>query len=269
MGLKALIAGLVVTVGFGGIATAHEFWIDPHGYQVAEGDPIVADLRVGQDFQGSVYAYIPANFTRFELVQGDAVAPVEGRAGDRPALNMAAPGDGLAVVVHVTKDYLLTYSEREKFVNFVTHKDFAWALDQHAARGLPEVGFRERYSRHAKALIDVGTGAGQDRVVGLETEILALANPYTDDLSAGFPVQVFYQGQVRADVQVEVFDKAPNGDVTISQYRTDADGKALVPVMAGHSYLVDSVVMRPVDPMGDDLAVWESLWASVTFAVPQ
>ena len=263
-----LVAAALLALS-GGAGSAHEFWIDPLAYQVPPGGTLTADIRVGDKLQGAAFSYIPPNFRRFDVILGDKVLPVPGRAGDRPALNLPAPDEGLAVVVHVTRDYTLTYREREKFEAFIAHKDLGWVLAEHTGRGLPETGFQEQYSRHAKSLIAVGDGRGADTEVGLLTEIVALANPYTDPLDSGFPVRVLYQGAPRADVQVELFDRAPDGTIDITLHRTDADGTAVLPVAAGHSYLVDSVVMRPLEPTTDGGPVWESLWASLTFAVPQ
>lgn len=249
-------------------AISHEFWISPKTYTVDPQGQIVADIRVGQNFVGSAYSFIPPQFVRFDLVTGGEVIPVEGRIGDRPALNMTAPAEGLITVVHQTVDTFLTYTEADKFVSFVTEKGFDGVLEQHKALGLPETGFRERYSRFAKSLIAVGGGAGADGEVGLLTEIVALANPYTDDLSGGLPVRVLYQGAPRADVQVDVFAKAADGTVTMSKLRTDADGLAVVPVAPGIEYLVDAVVMRPLVARATNDPVWESLWASLTFMVP-
>jgi len=250
-------------------ASSHEFWISPESYSVPPGGQLVADIRVGQSFKGSAYPYIPQQFKRFDLVMGDKVVPVEGLTGDRPALGMMAPAEGLVTVVHQTGDSNLTYSDASKFETFVTHKDFAWALEANIERGIPETGFGERYSRYGKSLIAVGNGAGMDREVGMETEIVALANPYTDDLAEGMPVRVLYQGAPRADTQVEVFARAPDGTVTDSLHRTDADGVARIPVEAGVEYLIDSVVMRPLEQKVRTDPVWESLWASLTFKVPQ
>lgn len=251
------------------LASAHEFWIDPQAYQVAPGEQIVAGLRVGQNFQGSSYSYFPSNFTRFDIVTGQDVTPVTGRMGDIPALNMAAPGNGLAVIVHETTDNRLTYSNWQTFVDFVTHKAFPGVLETHQARGLPETGFAETYRRYAKALIAVGDGAGSDRRLGLETEIVAGANPYTDDMTAGMPVQVFYQDAPHADAQLEVFDRAPGGAVNVLALTLDAQGRAVVPVAPGHVYLLDAVVLRSTgndDPTKGP--VWHSLWAALTFALP-
>ena len=63
----------------------------------------------------------------------------------------------------------------------------------------------ETYRRYAKSLVAVGDGKGSDRDVGLDTEIIALANPYTDDVSGGLPVLVTLYGEPRKDAQVETY----------------------------------------------------------------
>lgn len=266
MRIAPLLTALVLSVAPVG---AHEFWISPQAYTIAPQDQLVADLRVGELFKGGAYAYLPSRFVRFDMVQDGRVMAVEGRVGDRPALANDAPGDGLVTVVHQTGNSLLTYREWEKFENFARHKDAEWALDGHRARGLPDTGFREVYSRYGKSLIAVGSGAGVDAQVGLLTEIVALANPYTDALEDGLPVRVLYQDAPRRDTQVEMFERAPDGSVSVSLHRTDGDGVAVLPVQPGHEYLVDAVVIRSVEPQGERDPVWESLWASLTFKVPE
>ncbi|WP_136440779.1 DUF4198 domain-containing protein [Pacificoceanicola onchidii] len=247
---------------------AHEFWIEPIRTEIAAGGRLEADIRVGTDLKGSTYSYIPRNFRRFETIL-DGTRAVPGRAGDQPALNMEAAGEGLAVIVHETRDYLLTYAKWEKFEAFCAEKDFEWALPRHLERGLPRTKFRERYVRYAKSLIGVGDAKGADTEAGLTVEIVAEKNPYTDDVSGGFPVQALYLGQPRKDVQITLFERAPDRTVVQNNYRTDGEGRAVLDVKAGHFYLVDHVVMRESEPMDEKDAVWESLWASLTFGVPQ
>lgn len=261
--------GALISVLLPIAATAHEFWIDPVDYAVPSGGDLVATLRVGENFAGAEQTYLERNFARFDMQCAGTLDPVPGRAGDRPALNVAAPRDGLCVIIHQTRDYTLTYREWQKFVNFVEHKDFEGILAEHAARGLPETGFVELYSRYAKSLIAVGDGAGEDTEVGLVTEIVAEANPYTDDVSGGFPIRVLYNGAPRADVQVELFARPPEGEVEVTVHRTDADGRVTLPVQPGYAYLADAVVLRSLEPKVEKDPVWESLWASLTFAVPE
>ena len=142
--------------------------------------------------------------------------------------------------------------------------------DAHLARALPESAFVEAYTRYVKSLIGVGNSAGDDRRLGLPIEIVALDNPYTADVSAGLRVQVFEDEAPRDYGQVELFDKAPDDTVTITLHRTDVNGVAILPVIAGHSYLVDAVMLREPapGPATESGAVWESLWASLTFGIP-
>ncbi len=251
-------------------AIGHEFWISPREYQVDSNEHIVADLRVGQNFKGGNFGYIPQNFVRFDLVAGEAILPVTGRIGDRPALNMPAPEEGLWVVVHETTDSLLTWGSWEEFVSFVDHKKLSNTLEMHEERGLSKEGVKERYRRFAKALVAVGAGDGRDQEMGLRTEIVARGNPYTEELPSGLPVTVLFEGAGRPKVQIEVFDRDPSGEVSVFTLMTDAKGDADIPVEPGHEYLLDSVVLLPLypdDPVTDP--VWESLWAALTFRVPE
>lgn len=249
-------------------SAAHEFWIDPLDFALSPGDTMAANLRVGQDFAGSDLSYMPRNFTRFDLVVGDTVTPIDGRIGDKPAVQMPVTDDGLGIILHETADSFLTYDDWDVFLRFTTHKDFAWAADRHLERGLPQTGFTEFYSRHVKSLIAIGDGAGQDREFGLRTEFVALANPYTDDLSAGLPVRLLLDGAPRVDVQVELWDRAPDGTVTNTRLRTDGAGETVLPVTPGHVYMADAVTMQEITPEAPRNAVWRSLWASLTFEIP-
>jgi Domain of unknown function (DUF4198) len=268
MGIPALLVSLALALS-AAPAKAHEFWLSPDDYAVAPEDVMQVRLRVGKSMQGPALPYLPQDVARFEVVQGNSIRPVEGRMGDNPALDMAAQTDGLAVVVHETGDTVLTYDDFALFQRFVAHKDFRTALADHQARGLPQTGFSETYRRHAKSLIAVGSGAGADRAMGLKIEIVAQANPYTDDLTGGLPLLVLLDGVPRADAQLELFQTAPDGTVTTTLHRTDAAGRVTVPVRPGMEYLADSVSLQALD--NDDAAagpVWHSDWASLTFRTP-
>ncbi|SFJ70311.1 DUF4198 domain-containing protein [Jannaschia pohangensis] len=248
---------------------AHEFWIEAEDYTAASGTTVSATFRNGQELSGAVLSYIPARSARFDMVVGQEVVPVSSRIGNNPAFQVAGLPDGLLTVIQETTAQTLVYSEWEKWVKFTEHKDFTFAQQAHIDRGLPQEGFKESYLRYAKALIAVGDGAGSDARRGLRAEIVAGANPYTDDLSGGLPVQVFFDDAPKANAQVEMFAKAPNGEVEVTLHRTDADGRVTLPVVAGHEYLLDSVTVLPVEPALEGDPVWQTHWAALTFAVPQ
>jgi len=95
-----------------------------------------------------------------------------------------------------------------------------------------------------------------------------------DDLPDRLPVQVLYREKPRIGAQVEIFERrsdAPDaGPARITTVLTNDDGIALIPVKAGHDYLLDNVILRAPAPALAEAkgAVWETLWAALTFAVP-
>lgn len=250
---------------------AHELWLDPIDFEIDLSEQIVADIKVGQNFSGSRQPYIPDNFVRFDIAHENAVVPVTGRLGDRPAAKTDALGNGLNILIYQSTVLDVFYTEWEKFVRFTEHKDFKGAPLRHIERGIPQdERFREVYSRFAKSLISVGDGSGSDRAFGLETEFVALENPYTDNMNDGLDVQVFYQDQPRPNAQIEVFERSnlEGVDVRVFTTRTNVQGIATIDVKAGHSYQLDAVVLREADPVIYDDAVWETLWANLTLAIP-
>lgn len=251
-------------------AVAHEFWIDPVRYVLSTGDRLQANFRVGENFKGATQSYINHRSRRLDVAVGGEIAPVDADMGDRPAVSLRASGDGLTAVVHATSNSTLTYNEFEKFESFVRHKDAEWTIAAHRQAGLPEAGFKEVYSRYAKTLVGVGSAAGADRAFGLLTELVALENPYTGDMQDGIDVLVLYEGAPRSEAQIEVFEQADDMSVRVSTVTTDAAGRATVPVRPGHTYMLDSVVLRrpSAELAATRDAVWESLWANLTFRVP-
>ncbi|PHP29065.1 DUF4198 domain-containing protein [Limimaricola cinnabarinus] len=249
---------------------AHEFWIEPLEWQIAADDMVRAELVNGDRFEGIRYAFLPQRFESFTLHANGAQRPVEGRLGARPALEMPAPAEGLLVAAYVSEPSVLTYDDRAVFDRFVDHKDLGAVAEDHAARGLPEVGFKEAFTRYSKALIGVGDAEGSDTRLGLATELVALDNPYTGALAEGLRVRLFMGDAPRAKAQVELFARDAEGAVELTLHRTDAEGVAVLPVEAGHDYLASAVVLRePSATLAEETgAVWESLWAALSFAVP-
>ena len=119
--MRAIAATLLLIAAPAG---AHEFWIQPTDYMPAPGEAIAADTRVGQEFVGSSYAYVPTRTTRFDVVGPDGTTPAGSRAGDKPAFAETVLPEGLNVIVHETGDMTLTYDEDGKIQSFAEHKGF-------------------------------------------------------------------------------------------------------------------------------------------------
>ena len=249
-------------------AHAHELWLDSRQFKPPEGEKVEIELRNGQNFKGINLSYFNNRVKQFFWVQNDERQDVKSRSGDVPAMSTTIEDAGLIIVVYESTPSTLTYNSWKKFTNFTSHKDFPDAQKSHTDRGLPKEGFKEKYHRYSKALVTRGHGKGSDRNFGLETEFVAQTNPYLDTSEAGFKAQLLYQQKPRENAQVEVFERDPEGSVVIYYLRTDTEGLVTLPIKAGFDYLLDAVVLREAAPETQDGAVWESLWAAMTFSVP-
>ena len=249
-------------------ALSHELWLDSKSFQIKSDEILEIDLRNGENFKGVNLSFFSNRIKQFFWVQNEKRADVISRMGDVPALRITMEHDGLVSVVYESTPSFLTYTDWEKFADFVTHKDLGDALEQHSANGWPKDRFKEVYHRYSKALIGVGEADGADQNFGLATEFVALENPYLDETPDTFLVKLLYDNSPRIGAQVEVFERNDNKDVRVFTKRTDEKGHVLIPVKGGHDYLIDSVVLREISINEQNAPIWESLWAALTFSVP-
>ncbi len=249
-------------------AFSHELWLDSKSFQIKSDEILEIDIRNGENFNGNTLAFFSNSVKQFFWSQGGKRADVTSRIGDVPAMRVQMDRDGLVSVVYESTPSFLTYTEWDKFVDFVTHKDLADALERHNGNGWPKDTFKEIYHRYSKALIGVGAANGADQNFGLTTEFVALENPYLDETPDTFLVQLFYANAPRADAQVKVYERNEKKEVRVFTMRTDNKGQAQIHVKGGHDYLIDGVVLREFKSNEENAPIWESLWAALTFSVP-
>ena len=251
-------------------AIGHELWLEPVDYVVPTDGRLVADIVNGEEFDGNKLVYLPSRISRFEIYAAEEIQAVEMRAGDRPGLDVAPVQDGLNVAVYQSTAARITYTELDKFNRFVEHKSLPAPASAPYPTSLPDGGIVEAYWRYSKTLFGVGDAVGIDQPTGMETEFVALTNPYTDAVTA-MTATLLYQGEPRPNAQVEIFDKAPDGSVEVSTMQTSDDGTVTVTVTAGHEYMLDAVVLRAAQlPEALEMnADYETHWANLTFAVPE
>ena len=253
---------------------AHEFWIEPESFLVSSNENIVGNLLVGQMMKGVSYGYYPRNFRRFDVKTNNTISPVLGRLGDKPAIKIPAQGNHLVTLIYQTIDHTVLYNDWLQFEKFLEEKNLINAKVEHLKNNLPKTQFREKYSRFAKSLIGSGNSVGNDEKVGLEIEIVLIENPYQAENTDKLNLLLLYQGQPRANTQIEIFSRQANMKVERNTAFTNAQGEATLKVRPATDYMINSVIMRRpknVNSNPENNAkplLWESLWASISFAVP-
>ncbi|MGR3502573.1 DUF4198 domain-containing protein [Pseudaestuariivita sp.] len=252
-------------------ARAHEVWLELSGWTLAPQESFSARLINGHDFEGVELPWNPRSVRRAEMWHGADGFRLVGRPGDRPAIETKAGPEGLLTLVYAPTYNTIVYDTFEKFAGFAESKGQLDAVAAHRSEGLPEERIRETYARFVKALAAVGDGAGADRAYGFELEIVALDNPYTADPGAPLRFQLLYREAPLAGNQVMLLTRDAEGTVRKTLQQSDANGTVSFAPERGSVHLVDSVILRKPAPelaaRARD-AVWESLWASLTFGAP-
>ena len=250
---------------------AHELWIEPESFENETGAPVNAALINGQDFEGTSLAYATRSISRLEMLTPDGLVEIDGILGNRPAIQLQSLPDGLLVIGYESMASRLTYRTWEKFLSFAINKGLHDPESRHTAMGIPFEDFDEGYTRYSKTLISQGKGIGIDREFGFETELVAQLNPYTDDLTNGLPVLLLYKGTPKPNALVQVFSRDAQGAVSKFNLTTNSVGILVLNTKPGHDYMLDAVTFRaPSSELLGRMDVdWETLWANLTFAVPQ
>lgn len=253
---------LVIAALAAGPAGAHEFWIEPGKDRYAPGETVTADLKVGLNLDGEPYPFLSNRFRTF-TVDGESVSGAE---GDLPALSFTAEARGLSVAVHQTVAFRTQHDDWQVFLDYLAMEGLDGIEAEHRRRGLPETGFAERYTRYARALIQIGEprAGDTDSPSGLPFELVAQGSPFLPG-SEHLTVTLARAGVPVADHQVTVY--ARDREVRRSAVQTDQAGRAEIALDGGGTYLINAVVLEEVNDRGT--VFWESHWASLAFHIPR
>jgi len=198
----------------------------------------------------------------------------EGRATlDTNAWSVKGDTSYVAIRVGSAGTYVLGASVRPNTLS-MTAADFNAYLEEDGItdmletrrrKGELERPARERYSKHVKAIFQVGdrVSDGYGAVLGYPAEIVPLANPYGLKAGDALAVRCLVDGK---PVQVTVLAGAEgaSGPTAQRSVRSGADGVARVRVDGPGRWYVKFVHMAEVSEAELD---YESKWATLTFEV--
>jgi uncharacterized GH25 family protein len=259
-----LVAAGLVLMQMAVPVAAHEFWLDPSTYRPKVGEPVAISIRIGQYFKGTSFPFLREEFRRFVAVDARGETPVKGVDGDDPAVIMTFPRPGLVILAHYSTPETLIFEAWDKFQAYLAMEGLDHIGLLHRRQGKPMTGITEVYSRCAKLLLDVGSGGGDDRAVGLPLELVAERNPYRLTAGEKLPVRLLYQGRPIAGLQITAISKTD--PAKRHNVRTDAAGRAEIALPTAGPWLLNAVHM--IEPAAGEKAHWTSFWASLNFDRP-
>ncbi len=261
---NALILALALVLA-PATAPAHEFWVEPSRFSLEPGGRISVRLCVGDEFEGWSLARDPRRIEKF--VAGGAMGdvPVVGLDGSDPAgvVRLAAPG---RYVVTYRSNRAFTVVPAAEFDRYVYEKGLEKTVAGRGKRAAKRGSVREAYSRHSKALVNVGNpGAGAfDRPAGLRLELIAESSLSRADADASRSFRLLHEGKPLVGALVTA-TRPGTADADL-KVRTDSGGRAQFRLHAPGMWRVAAVHL--LDAPDNIAADWESLWASLTFELP-
>lgn len=231
-----MIARLVGLLLICSNAVAHDFWIQPDSYRAATGISVPVTLQVGHGASRQRSQLPLRRITRFA-----AIAP-DGTGVDlRESLNLGA----------ATQDAEVQFQAPGTYVVVLETDNHARTLDG-----------SESYSRHSKALLQVGSmqSAQATQPLGMPLEIVPDLNPYC--ARGALPIHVLFYGQPAVGVRVELtnleHDAAP-----VEAHLTDEQGRSSFALPADGKWLLN-VIWKKRQAPGQETQ-FETLFSSLSF----
>jgi len=231
-------------------ALAHDFWLQPRAFQVAAGATIPLTLQVGHGGARQRSPIRKDRIVRFEVAGSEGRQDLSGdlhpgELDEDGRLHLSAPGQ--YVVLLTTDDHAESHLPADRFNLHLEAEGLTPALEARRRQGREATDGSERYSRVAKAIVQVGTGgtAASLAPLDLPLEIVPEADPCAPGRSPELPIRVYQHGRPLAGALVKLTDLAHDAE-PVEIHRTDAAGRTRFQVPPHGAWLLTVVWTRPL-----------------------
>ena len=266
---KSLIVATLLLLITAATLAAHDLFLKPARFFVAPG----SDVRV-RALNGT-FSRSEGSVARDRIREITVVGPEGSTPLDTGAWEVG--GDTSSVVVRTGRagTYVVGLSVRPRMIALAP-KDFNAYLE---SDGVPDVlesrrrngelgdSARERYSKHVKAVLQVGSERSDNyaAVLGYPAELVPLENPYSLKPGGQLAVRALVDGAPVANQLIAAGGRTAAGKrITQQAVRTDGEGQARIAIATRGQWYVKFIHMVPVP---GDSANYESKWATLTFEV--
>jgi len=266
----AWLLGLLVCARVS-LVSAHDFWLQPKQYWIPSDALTSLTLQVGHGPLRQRSPIPAGRITHFQALTPDgALLDLRkqlrlGEATEDGEFHFTKPGTYLLVL---RTDYRAqTHLPSLRFNDYLKAEGLTPALEQRARLHLTDADGSERYSRCAKAIVQVGASASGPRKLiskplGLPLEIVPEVSPYDVPRSATLPVRVIYAGHPLAGALVKLTNL--EHDATPFEARkTDDQGRASFTMPSSGSWLLNVVWTKPL-PRSEETD-FETVFSSLSF----
>jgi hypothetical protein len=199
---------------------------------------------------------------------GQASRPPESNfrdEGEMTLLDLQTAGPGTYVIGISTKPREIDLKAAD-FNDYLKHDGIPDVLAARRRSGELGKDVRERYSKHVKALLQVGDARTEKHKTPLNypVEIVPQQNPYMLKVGQTIEVQCLMDGKPLANQFVMAGYESGKRESQPVSMRTDANGIARIKLKAAGKWYIKMIHMEPLREPGLN---YESKWATLTFEI--
>lgn len=262
----AVVALLVTSAT---LAAAHDMFVKPTRYFAPENSEVRARLLNG------TFSKSENSIARNRLADASFLTP-RGRIkldtaewgvkGDTSTFHIHTRAAGTYVIGVSTKPNRIDLSA-DDFNLYLQDDGIPDVLEARKKDGELKKPAKERYHKHVKALVQVGSTRSDlyATPLGYPAEIIPTVNPYTLNAGASLQVKTLVDGKPAANQYVLYGGELPGGAAMEQKStRSNAQGIATVPLAKAGVYYIKFINMVKV---ARDTVDYESKWATLTFEV--
>lgn len=250
------------------LAAAHDMFMKPARFFVGENASVLVRVLNG------TFSTSENSIARPRVADISVVSPAGRTTVDTSRWNAAGDTSTFEVRTAGAGTYVLGASTRPNQIRMS-----ADTFDMYLAEdGIPDLlaarrkagdhtPATERYSKHIKALLQVGDARSEHyaTALGYPAEIIPLANPYALRPGSSFRFRALVDGAPVANQYVLYGGRTPTGArIEQRNVRTDASGVAAIPLRGAGVWYVKFI---HIARLRGDSADYESKWATLTFEV--
>jgi uncharacterized GH25 family protein len=256
---------------------AHDLFLKPPTHFVGTQERVAIELINGT-FQRSENVISRDRMLDVSVVgvDGEMVHPPESAWHDHPEaswLEFETGSTGTYVVGVSTKAKVLKLSGKD-FDGYLQHDGVLDVFEQRKASGKLGQAARERYSKHVKALLQVGDDRSDNyrHRLGYPVEFVPQQNPFALSMGETLSVQFLLAGTPVAGQRVYASPEGFHGHDELGRHveavstRTDEDGMARIRLSREGRWYVRTIHMAEVNEPDVD---YQSNWATLTFEVQE
>lgn len=266
--VTAAAAATLLLVG-AAVLQAHDLFLKLDSYLVPANAPVRVAVLNGT-FQESEDPVAPGRLDGLDLVAGGQRFALPRNAwsaeGDTSWLSFRTRGSGTYVIGASIQPREI-HLDAADFNSYLAHDGIVDVLVQRAEDRELDRPARERYSKHVKAVFQVGEdrSGGFDVALGHRAELVPLENPYTLGAGDVLPLRVIVGGRIVDGQMVIAGGEGEDGQAFEEQsVRSDQEGVARVHLRRAGRWYVKFIHMVEAD---DPELEYVSRWATLTFEV--